>query len=135
MSSEPTQPAPQWWQQPQGPKKDEGPQQDEGPQRDSGQRRHHHVRSIGGIEQPLPVTLRPTTGIDDGDKENRAGSDAENETSILADANPLCLSAKNAGVSKTPGPTTFVSVFDANDHDDRFVPLSSAVKTSKNFSS
>ena len=32
MSSEPTQPVPQWWQQPQGPKKDEGPQRDEGPQ-------------------------------------------------------------------------------------------------------
>jgi hypothetical protein len=31
MSSEPTQPVPQWWQQPQGPKKDEGPQRDEGP--------------------------------------------------------------------------------------------------------
>jgi hypothetical protein len=30
MSSEPTQPVPQWWQQPQGPKKDEGPQRDEG---------------------------------------------------------------------------------------------------------
>ena len=30
MSSEPTQPVPQWWQQPQGPKKDEGAQRDEG---------------------------------------------------------------------------------------------------------
>ena len=30
MSSEPTQPVPQWWQQPDGPKKDEGPQPDEG---------------------------------------------------------------------------------------------------------
>jgi hypothetical protein len=30
MSSEPTQPVPQWWQQPQGPKKDEGTQRDEG---------------------------------------------------------------------------------------------------------
>jgi hypothetical protein len=30
MSSEPTQPVPQWWQQPQGPKKDEGVQRDEG---------------------------------------------------------------------------------------------------------
>ena len=36
MSSEPTQPVPQWWQQPQGPKKDEGPQRDEGAQRDEG---------------------------------------------------------------------------------------------------
>ena len=36
MSSEPTQPVPQWWQQPQGPKKDEGPQRDEGSQRDEG---------------------------------------------------------------------------------------------------
>jgi hypothetical protein len=36
MSSEPTQPVPQWWQQPQGPKKDEGPQRDEEPQRDEG---------------------------------------------------------------------------------------------------
>jgi len=35
MSSEPTQPVPQWWQQPQGPKKDEGPQRDEGYQEDS----------------------------------------------------------------------------------------------------
>jgi LmeA-like phospholipid-binding len=32
MSSEPTQPVPQWWQQPQGPKKDEGPTPDEGHQ-------------------------------------------------------------------------------------------------------
>ena len=32
MSSDPTQPAPQWWQQPQGSKKDEGPQRDEGHQ-------------------------------------------------------------------------------------------------------
>ena len=29
MSSEPTQPVPEWWQQPQGPKKDEGPQRDQ----------------------------------------------------------------------------------------------------------
>ena len=36
MSSEPTQPVPQWWQQPQGPKKDEGPQREEG--RPGGQR-------------------------------------------------------------------------------------------------
>ena len=36
MSSEPTQPVPQWWQQPQGPKKDEEPQRDEGPPRDEG---------------------------------------------------------------------------------------------------
>ena len=28
MSSEPTQPVPEWWQQPQGPKKDDGPQRD-----------------------------------------------------------------------------------------------------------
>jgi LmeA-like phospholipid-binding len=37
MSSDPTQPAPQWWQQPQGPKKDEGSQQDEGHQAYQGQ--------------------------------------------------------------------------------------------------
>jgi len=36
MSSEPTQPVPQWWQQPQVPKKDEGPQRDEGSQQDEG---------------------------------------------------------------------------------------------------
>jgi len=34
--SEPTQPVPQWWQQPQVPKEDEGPQRDEGSQQDEG---------------------------------------------------------------------------------------------------
>ena len=34
--SEPTQPVPEWWQQPQVPKKDEGPQRDEGSQQDEG---------------------------------------------------------------------------------------------------
>ena len=32
MSSDPTQPVPEWWQQPQAPKKDQGPQKDRGPQ-------------------------------------------------------------------------------------------------------
>ena len=44
MSSEPTQPVPQWWQQPQGPKKDEGPQRDEGYQEDSQATRQYPTR-------------------------------------------------------------------------------------------
>lgn len=32
MSSDPTQPVPEWWQQPQAPKKDQGPQKDRSPQ-------------------------------------------------------------------------------------------------------
>lgn len=32
MSSDPTQPVPEWWQQPQAPNKDQGPQKDRGPQ-------------------------------------------------------------------------------------------------------
>ena len=32
MSSDPTQPVPEWWQQPQAPKKDQGPQKDRAPQ-------------------------------------------------------------------------------------------------------
>ena len=32
MSSDPTQPAPEWWQQPQAPKKEQGPQKDRDPQ-------------------------------------------------------------------------------------------------------
>jgi LmeA-like phospholipid-binding len=58
MSSEPTQPVPQWWQQPQGPKKDEGPQQDEGYQEDS-QATRQYPTSQGS---PAGPTFTPSQG-------------------------------------------------------------------------
>jgi hypothetical protein len=58
MSSEPTQPVPQWWQQPQGPKKDEGPQRDEGHQEDS-QATRQYPTSQGS---PAGPTFTPSQG-------------------------------------------------------------------------
>ena len=58
MSSEPTQPVPQWWQQPQGPKKDEGPQRDEGNQEDS-QATRQYPTSQGS---PAGPTFTPSQG-------------------------------------------------------------------------
>src|SRR5690349_17555556 len=58
MSSEPTQPVPQWWQQPQGPKKDEGPQRDEGYQEDS-QATRQYPTSQGS---PAGPTFTPGQG-------------------------------------------------------------------------
>ena len=57
MSSEPTQPVPQWWQQPQGPKKDEGPQRDEGYPEDS-QATRQYPTSQGS---PAGPTFTPTS--------------------------------------------------------------------------
>jgi LmeA-like phospholipid-binding len=59
MSSEPTQPVPQWWQQPQGPKKDEGAQRDEGyrdPQEDSQATRQYPT----GQGSPAGPTFTPS---------------------------------------------------------------------------
>ena len=58
MSSEPTQPVPQWWQQPQGPKKDEGPQRDEGYQEDSQATRQYPTSQ----ESPAGPTFTPSQG-------------------------------------------------------------------------
>src|SRR5262249_19117774 len=58
MSSGPTQPVPQWWQQPQGPKKDEGPQQDEGYQDDSQATRQYPTRQ----GSPAGPTFTPSQG-------------------------------------------------------------------------
>jgi hypothetical protein len=58
MSSEPTQPVPQWWQQPQGPKKDEGSQRDEGYQEDS-QATRQYPTSQGS---PAGPTFTPSQG-------------------------------------------------------------------------
>jgi len=59
MSSEPTQPVPQWWQQPQGPKKDEGPQRDEGYQEDP-QATRQYPTSQGS---PAGPTFTPSQGV------------------------------------------------------------------------
>jgi LmeA-like phospholipid-binding len=58
MSSEPTQPVPQWWQQPQGPKKDERPPRDEGYQEDS-QATRQYPTSQGS---PAGPTFTPSQG-------------------------------------------------------------------------
>ena len=61
MSSEPTQPVPQWWQQPQGPKKDEGAQRDEGYQdapEDSQATRQYPTRQ----GSPAGPTFTPSQG-------------------------------------------------------------------------
>src|ERR1700758_1261952 len=60
MSSEPTQPVPQWWQQPHGPEKDEGPQRDEGyrdAQEDSQATRQHPRQG-----SPAGPTFTPSQG-------------------------------------------------------------------------
>ena len=73
MSSEPTQPAPQWWQQPQGPKKDEGPQQDEGPQRDEGHQENQDSQATrqyptrqGSPAGPTFTPSQETQGLQSG---------------------------------------------------------------------
>lgn len=58
MSSEPTQPAPQWWQQPQGPKKDEGSQRDRDAQEDSQATRQYPTRQ----GSPAGPTFTPSQG-------------------------------------------------------------------------
>ena len=75
MSSEPTQPVPEWWQQPQGPKKDEGPQRDEGSQQDEGYpgdsqaTRQYPTRQgspAGPTFTPGPGYQPPTSGFPSG---------------------------------------------------------------------
>src|ERR1700751_4867310 len=68
MSSEPTQPVPRWWHQPQGPKKDEGAQRDEGyrdAQEDSQETRQYPT----GQGSPAGPTFTPsqeTQGVQSG---------------------------------------------------------------------
>jgi LmeA-like phospholipid-binding len=66
MSSEPTQPVPQWWQQPQGPKKDEGSQRDEGPQRDEGHQENQDSQATRQYPtrqgSPAGPTFTPSQG-------------------------------------------------------------------------
>jgi LmeA-like phospholipid-binding len=65
MSSEPTQPVPQWWQQPQGPKKDEGAQRDEGyrdAQEDSQATRQYPTRQ-GSPAGPTFTPSQETQGL------------------------------------------------------------------------
>jgi hypothetical protein len=72
MSSDPTQPSPQWWQQPQGPKKDEESQRDEGHQayqdQDS-QATRQYPTSQGS---PAGPTFTPSEGTQP-DQGNQAG--------------------------------------------------------------
>jgi hypothetical protein len=68
MSSEPTQPVPQWWQQPQGPKKDEGSQRDEGygdAQEDSQATRQFPTRQ-GSPAEPTFTPSQGTQGAQPG---------------------------------------------------------------------
>jgi LmeA-like phospholipid-binding len=68
MSSEPTQPVPPWWQQPQGPKKDEGPQRDEGyrdAQEDSQATRQYPTRQ-GSPAGPTFTPSQETQGLQSG---------------------------------------------------------------------
>ena len=73
--SEPTQPVPEWWQQPQVPKKDEGPQRDEGSQQDEGYpgdsqaTRQYPTRQgspAGPTFTPGPGYQPPTSGFPSG---------------------------------------------------------------------
>ena len=70
MSSEPTQPVPQWWQQPQGPKKDEGSQRDEGYQEESQATRQYPRQG-----SPAGPTFTPSQGTqsDQGHQPPTAG--------------------------------------------------------------
>src|SRR5215469_5468864 len=61
MSSEPTQPVPEWWQQPQGPKKDEGPQRDQG-YRDA-QEDSQATRQYPRQGSPAGPTFPPSQGF------------------------------------------------------------------------
>jgi hypothetical protein len=68
MSSEPTQPVPQWWQQPQGPEKDEGAQRDEGyrdAQEDSQATRQYPTRQ-GSPAGPTFTPSQETQGFPSG---------------------------------------------------------------------
>jgi LmeA-like phospholipid-binding len=68
MSSEPTQPVPQWWQQPQGPKKDEGAQRDEGyrdAQEDS-QATRQYPTGQGSPAGPTFTPSQETQGLQSG---------------------------------------------------------------------
>jgi len=60
MSSEPTQPVPEWWQQPQGPQKDEGPQRDQG-YRDA-QEDSQATRQYPRQGSPAGPTFTPSQG-------------------------------------------------------------------------
>jgi hypothetical protein len=66
MSSDPTQPVPEWWQQPQAPKKDQGPQKDQVPQtpQDSQETRQYPT-SQGS---PASPTFTPSQGNQSGQR-------------------------------------------------------------------
>src|SRR5436190_1908296 len=67
MSSDPTQPVPEWWQQPQAPKKDQGPQEDRVPQTPQNPQDSQATRQYPTSQgSPARPTFTPSQGSQSG---------------------------------------------------------------------
>ena len=62
MSSDPTQPVPEWWQQPQAPKKEQGGQQDRDREPQDSQATRQYPTSQGSPASPARPTFTPSQG-------------------------------------------------------------------------
>ena len=75
MSSDPTQPVPEWWQQPQAPKKDQGPQEDRVPQTPQDPQDSQATRQYPTSQgSPARPTFTPSQGNQAGQGRQRPAS-------------------------------------------------------------